>query len=223
MHIERKAARPVRKGSPWRADPLPRGRHGLSARAVRESQRARLLRATLELIARQGYAGTTVPEVVAAARVSRNAFYEHFADKEACFLALCAEEAAELSDAVLAASFREKSWAAALRSGIRATLQWWRERPQFARTYFVEMPGAGPRAVEQRERAYRPFEDMFRQLGAWARRGGRRNPALRNRIPQLLIIAITEMIAVEVRAGRVAELLEIEDDLVHATSALLAP
>ena len=33
----------------------------------------------------------TIADVVRVARVSKRTFYEHFADKEACFLALYAE------------------------------------------------------------------------------------------------------------------------------------
>lgn len=205
-----------------RLPPLPRGRHGLSAEAVRSSQRERLLRAMLDLVARQGYARTTVPEVVTAARVSRNAFYEFFADKEECFLALCAEEAVQLSERVQAASAQCPSWAEALRVGLRTTLAWWQERPQFSRAYFLELPTAGQRAVAQRLRAYRPFEQMFCFIAAWARREQPRLPALRSRIPHLLIVAITELIAADVRAGRVQQLLDLEDDLNFAALRLLA-
>src|SRR3569833_741535 len=72
-------------------EPLPRGRHGLSDSAVRSSQRERLLNAMLQLVLRQGYGATTIPQVVALARVSSNTFYEYFADKEQCFLAACDE------------------------------------------------------------------------------------------------------------------------------------
>ena len=80
----------------WRGEPLPRGRHKLAAEAVRNSQRARIVRAMLECVGRDGYEATTVPQVVATARVSRNAFYEFFADKADCFIAACDEAAQEL-------------------------------------------------------------------------------------------------------------------------------
>ena len=77
-------------------EPLPRGHHGLTPEEVRSSQRERLLRAMLASVAERGYAATTVPQVVADARVSRNSFYALFQDKEGCFIALCDEEAADL-------------------------------------------------------------------------------------------------------------------------------
>jgi AcrR family transcriptional regulator len=50
--------------------------------------RRRLLEGMAAAIAEHGYAATRLADVVAHARVSRRTFYEHFEDKEACFLAL---------------------------------------------------------------------------------------------------------------------------------------
>ena len=69
------------------AQKLPRGRHGLSREAVAESQRERLLRAMAEAVAERGYVNTPVAEVLTRAHVSRESFYEQFANKEECFLA----------------------------------------------------------------------------------------------------------------------------------------
>ncbi len=53
---------------------------------MRDSQRWRLLEAITEVTAKLGYADATVADVIAGAGVSRKAFYEHFTDKEHCFL-----------------------------------------------------------------------------------------------------------------------------------------
>src|SRR5688500_10815012 len=65
---------------------LPRGRHGLSREEVAESQRERMLRAMAEAVSERGYAKTPVAEVLRRAGVSRETFYQHFANKDACFL-----------------------------------------------------------------------------------------------------------------------------------------
>jgi AcrR family transcriptional regulator len=54
-------------------------------------------------IAERGYRSSTVAEIVRIARTSRRNFYEHFADREACFLALF-EEANEALMAQIAAA-----------------------------------------------------------------------------------------------------------------------
>ena len=54
---------------------------------VTKTQRERMLDAMARAVAAKGYAKVTVADVVALAGVSRRTFYEHFADKEQCFLA----------------------------------------------------------------------------------------------------------------------------------------
>jgi AcrR family transcriptional regulator len=203
-----------------KVQPLPRGRHGLDFKDLRALRRTRLLQAMMELVAHKGYAQTTVPEVVAAARVSRNAFYEFFDDKEDCFLALCDEYALDLHK-ILVGFVSGGTWQSALRNGLRAYLTWWRERPQFSRACFLELSTVGERAIAQRQRAYAPFETMFAQLGGWIRRVDPGLPPLPGRVPRMLVIAITETIADEVRAGRTNELLDLEDDLLFLILRLL--
>ncbi len=54
----------------------------------RGEPRERLIEAMAAAIEDKGYRATTVADVVRVARTSRRTFYEHFADREACFLAL---------------------------------------------------------------------------------------------------------------------------------------
>jgi AcrR family transcriptional regulator len=201
--------------------PLPRGRHKLPPHVVRASQRERLLQAMLDSVAEHGYEATTVPDVVAAARVSRNAFYELFDDKLGCFLALCDEAATEMLDGLLAQR-AAADWVEALRTGAGLYLRWWQEHPEFSRAYFVELPTAGPRAIEQRDRQYARFREMFSALGAWAREQQPELPPLDPLVPRLLVVATTELVAEEVRAGRVARLPELEGQLVAVMARLLA-
>src|SRR6267378_3396284 len=70
---------------------LPRGRSRLPPRTVRESQRERLLPAVTAAVSELGYPAVTIGDIVKRARVSKAAFYDHFADKEDCFLAAMRE------------------------------------------------------------------------------------------------------------------------------------
>jgi AcrR family transcriptional regulator len=187
---------------------------------VRASQRERLIRAMLETVAEKGYEATTVPEVVARARVSRNAFYEFFADKTGCFIAACDEEASELLG-VVAAAATSPAWTDALRAGTRAYLDWWASRPAFARAYFIGLPVAGEPAVAQRERNYARFQQVFVELGRRARAEQPELPPLPAIVPRILVLAITELVAEEVRAGRVERLAALEDDVVRVAATLL--
>jgi AcrR family transcriptional regulator len=46
-----------------------------------------MLLGMVEAVADKGYAKTTVADVLTRARASRETFYEHFANKQECFLA----------------------------------------------------------------------------------------------------------------------------------------
>jgi AcrR family transcriptional regulator len=209
------------KGEPAPAPrTLPRGRHNLPPGVVLASQRERLLAAMLESVGEQGYEATTVPQVVARARVSRNAFYSLFADKTDCFIALCDELAAEILDQILVPDASD--WLAALRSGTARYLRWWQEHPAFSRTYFVELPVVGPRAVAQRDRQYARFREMFEALAAWARREQPELAPLGPLDVRAVVVGVTEIIAEEVRAGRTDRLSELTDDVVALIVRLLA-
>src|SRR6201989_47181 len=51
------------------------------------NQRERLFAAMVATVAEKGYEATTVADLVQLSGVSRSAFYRHFEDKQACFLA----------------------------------------------------------------------------------------------------------------------------------------
>jgi AcrR family transcriptional regulator len=57
---------------------------GTPREEAERNQRERLFAA---MVAEKGYEGTTVADLVELSGVSRSAFYRHFEDKEACFIA----------------------------------------------------------------------------------------------------------------------------------------
>jgi AcrR family transcriptional regulator len=66
---------------------LPPGPHRLERGQVLRHQRLRIHGAMVEAIAAGGYQATSVRQLIALAGVSRRSFYEHFANKQECFLA----------------------------------------------------------------------------------------------------------------------------------------
>ncbi|CRK57115.1 Transcriptional regulator, TetR family [Alloactinosynnema sp. L-07] len=66
---------------------LPRGRHNLTRDQVESAQRGRLLYGMAMVVAEKGYAATSVADVLKRVHISRDTFYQHFSDKEDCFLA----------------------------------------------------------------------------------------------------------------------------------------
>ncbi len=205
----------------FEAEALPRGRHSLSPEEVRASQRARLTRAMLGLVARDGYSATTVPKVVAAARVSRNAFYELFSDKEDCFLQITEEKTRELM-AVSTVAVGPGDWVEQVLAGMEGYLALWQADVDFTRTYFLELPAAGARAIEMRERGYAPFRRLFTWIGEQARHADPSLAPLDPLVPRVIVISITELVAEEVRAGRLDRLGELAAPLTRLVVRLLA-
>jgi AcrR family transcriptional regulator len=175
----------------------------------------------LELVGERGYAATTVPDVVAAARVSRNGFYALFEDKADCFLALCDEVANEMLDALVALGGAD-DWRGALERGMDVYLRSWQDRPLFARAYLVELPSAGERAIAQRDRQFERFRRLFDGMAAWAREDDPSLPPVNPLATRLLVGGITELVAEEVRAGRVASLAGRRDELVALVARVIA-
>ena len=135
------------------------------------TQRGRMLRAVLGAVAEKGYARMTVADVVARAGVSRRTFYEHFRDKEDCFLAAY-EAATEIVIAGILDALRQRpddDWRTRVRIALDTYTGALAAEPQFARALLIDVLGAGPRAVELRQRVYDRFVAQWRVLADDAR------------------------------------------------------
>lgn len=206
------------------ATPLPRGRHKLGAEEVRASQRARLLQAMEDLVDEVGYSKASVPKVARRARVTDRAFYALFSDKAECFIALCEQHGdalrEELSDAAREMSGAEDMFAA-FDAGLHRYLRWWMERPGGSRAFFVEILTVGDRAYASRDSRAALFAQTLRGIGTLlrARAGIDGAPA---EIDATAAAAVaTELVAREVRAGRIDHLPEIHADLRRVLLLLL--
>lgn len=146
-------------GPPVEMTPLPRGNHGLSREEVKDSQRYRLLRAMAEVMSQKGYARTSVADVLARARVSRETFYELFDSKEDCFLGAFELTYRHLGEAIAAAGEERGSAEAngdtpAAIDRLSVVLQHYlnaiaADIPA-SRVYLIEVYAAGDAALERR-------------------------------------------------------------------------
>ncbi|HWM63075.1 MAG TPA: helix-turn-helix domain-containing protein [Solirubrobacterales bacterium] len=109
-------------------------------------QRERLLDAAEDLIGERGCAGTSIEAIVKVAHVSSVTFYEHFADKEACFVAAfdraVVETGVELREP--GEEGGEADWPGRVRTALAALVATVAARPARARLCLVEAPGGGP-------------------------------------------------------------------------------
>jgi AcrR family transcriptional regulator len=129
---------------------LPRGPHRLTREQVVQSQRGRIFRAMAEVMVRDGYAKTSVAEVLRAARVSRETFYEQFSSKEDCFMAAFEAAVEAVLTAVRDAPAPAGSALERFRHGLRAYLDALADDPAFARVMLIEVYAAGTAAMRRR-------------------------------------------------------------------------
>lgn len=194
---------------------LPRGSHGLDRDVVEASQRTRLLEAVGRAVAERGYAGATIDDVVRRAGVSKQTFYDHFADKQDCFLAAYEAASAELLDRVgEAQDGSDEDWVERTRAGIRAYLRWLAAEPALARVFLIEVAAAGPVALERRERLRDRYAELMR-----ARAGPRELPP---EVRHAVVAAVDDVVVRHIREHGAEKLPELEPVLLYLQLALLA-
>jgi AcrR family transcriptional regulator len=205
---------------------LPRGRHNLPREQVRAAQRERLLEGMVQALAEKGYARTTVADVIARAHTSRETFYEHFDNKQACFLAAYERAVDELT-AAMRASLAEGLPAAGsggrgrgFESALAAYLEAMASQPGLAHTFMIEVYSAGPEAWKRRAEVLERFGDIVYEVV-------REDPALAS-LPdprfavRALVAAISAMVTGMIAAGEHAALPELREPIMSLVGAIAA-
>lgn len=119
------------------------------------SQRTRLLQATVELGTQHGFASLTLADIVGRAGVARSTFYEHFTDKEQCFLEAFDYAAERVLERVLAIGPPPAGeFATPVHAYIAVLLELCLEEPGLVRLVAADAEALGPAAGE-RQRAIR--------------------------------------------------------------------
>lgn len=117
----------------------------------------------VEAVARHGFAGTTLRELVTLAGVSKTTFYEHFDSKQDCFLQTFDEIIAQATERVSAAFREPGDFRERLLAGLTSFMDLAVEEPAAATLAGVESLTLGAAGVAHRERGSAAFEVMIRQ------------------------------------------------------------
>ncbi len=174
------------------------------------TRRDRLLVAIAEVVAEEGFAACSVSKVVAGAGVSRNSFYEHFANKEECFLAAYDAAVEQVMLQVQVARPPQASRRVCLEAGFGAFLRFAAAEPSLAWLCVVEVLAAGPRALARRDAAMAAFgayldQDLPEELTA-------RTPRV---LTEVLVGGVYELIYARILHGRTADLPALLPDIMH--------
>jgi AcrR family transcriptional regulator len=145
---------------------------------TRQDPRTRILAAMVELVGEQGYASTTVADVIARAGASRRTFYVHFANMQACLLTgsdeITARWLARTASAVdQAAGAGGDAIEAFVVELFEATLA----SPGELRLLATELPAAARSGIERRERV---FAELSGTLGRALAESPASGPQIRN-------------------------------------------
>jgi AcrR family transcriptional regulator len=209
------------------APSVPRGRHAPPLEVRLERQRDRLFAAAAAVFARVGYAEASAEAISREAGMSKATFYEHFANKEECILALFDAAAAKIGESVMTSvgiasdAGDLATRAERVRGGIRAFLSGLEAYPDHARTLLVEVIGAGPRARERRDTVLEGFAEMLDQQNAMAHE---RYGAPRFASPDdafALVGAIVELASRQLRHQRPADIRDLEPVIERVVQGVL--
>ena len=140
---------------------MPTARGGANGRPEPGAERQRIVEAMLELVAAQGYATTTVKQVLERAGVSQADFKQLFAGKRDCFLQVYEELSERFSRHVFAAFESEEEWRDGLRAAAYAAARWIGDHPREARYAVIEMVATGEFAQARRETTLRGFVELI--------------------------------------------------------------
>ncbi len=194
---------------------LPAGRHGLPREFIEQNQRERIVTALVDTVAEHGYNATTVAHITKAASVSRRTFYEHFADKEACFLAAYEMVAEHIAASMRAAAESFEDWPQKVRAALATMLRFLAGEPELARLCMIEPIAAGGEIAARHRASMQSLVEILK-AGRPEHAGARPLPAATE---ETLVGGVVSLIVREISAGRAEKLEELLPDLVELTLA----
>ena len=194
-----------------RPDQIRGGNHGLTPEQVADSQRERVLAAMRELVVGRGFQDVPVAEVISRAGVSRKTFYELYASKEECFVALYDQELERLLFPTLQAFQGTESWVDRLRTALGVLLGALAADPASARLCFVEVLSAGPKALARRNGAMAKLDPLFDRKNVSTAVGSTRPRA----VTAGAVGYLSEVLNREIGEGRTAELPGLRAELMY--------
>ena len=210
----KKAAKPD-SDVPASSPRLPAGRHGLPREFIVQNQRERIITALVDTVAERGYNATTVAHITKAASVSRRTFYEHFADKEACFLAAYEMVADHIRESMKVAAEAFEAWPEQVRAALGTMLRFLAGEPELARVCMIEPIAAGGEIAARHRASMQGFVEILK--------AGRPEHSGERPLPEAteatLVGGIVSLIVREINAGRTEQLEQLLPDLVELTLA----
>jgi AcrR family transcriptional regulator len=171
-----------------------------------------------EAVAEKGFARVTVADVISRAGVSRETFYEHFEDKEACFLAALEDGARTLLrilGSVLAHA--EGDPIERVDAVLTAYLSTLAAEAAFTKAFLIDAYGAGPGATARRIELQQRFVDLVAEAFGEAEADSPDRFAC-----EALVAALSSMVTVRVGSDRIDELPGLREPIIALVRRFMA-
>jgi AcrR family transcriptional regulator len=186
-----------------------------------ETPRQRLIGALSASIEEVGYPATTVTDIVRRAKTSRRTFYDYFADREACLVALLTHINTQGIRSIRAAIDIEATWEVQIAQAVRAWIE--NAAPQSAvmLSWIRETPGLGHAARQHKLEVTEAYIHLIQSFSDTPlhRAAGYEKVARSQAI--MFIGGLRELTALTLeRGGRIQDLI---DDATIAALALFSP
>jgi AcrR family transcriptional regulator len=134
------------------------------------SHRDRLIAAMAASIEEKGYRETTVADVVRIARTSRRTFYEHFVDRDSCFLALFDATNEATMEQIAQAVDPERPLEVQVDQALGAYIDAVMAHPELYKSFVRELPGLGQAGADRQLRVIERFARLLVDLVESGRR-----------------------------------------------------
>ncbi|MGH2958376.1 MAG: TetR/AcrR family transcriptional regulator [Solirubrobacterales bacterium] len=126
--------------------------------------RDRLMRGMGESLMEKGFAGTVVADIVKRARVSRRTFYEEFADRGECFLALCDRATDVAREVIRTAADPALSWEEQATRAVDSYFAFMTVEPLLTRAMLFEVYALGERGLAGHRETHHKFTEELLEL-----------------------------------------------------------
>lgn len=172
------------------------------------SHRTRLLEGIAQAVADKGYADTTIADIVREAGVSRRTFYENFATKAECFIALYEAANRNTLEVLRQAIDPATDWQTQLDRALVAYLGAMATNPALLRSLSIEILGLGAEGMAARRRVN---EELCRFMLQVVNEGSglpRKTP-LTAEMAVAVIGGINELVLQAIENGRAGDLAQL--------------
>jgi AcrR family transcriptional regulator len=186
-----------------------------------EAHRRRAVAAMAEVVGEQGYAATTVEDILSRAGMSRRTFYQLFDNREECFLATYDAALEEVMERLaLAHGANGKHWSGQVETALAALFEYLASEPGLARVWLVEAPSAGAAGIKRHERTMKDLSERLAELRAQPH-GGAANgqPAVKF---EASVGAVHRVVQARLLDGRAEELPGLVSDLARLVRGMVA-